>query len=276
MEHHSTREHSALEHSAGANSRRLRIALGLLGSFMVAEVVAGALAGSLVLLADAAHLLADVGAMAGALWAIRLAGQPVSRRWSFGLKRVEILSAAANGLTLLVAAAVIAVEAVARLIHPEAVQGWTLVAVAVAGVFVNLAATSVLARADRRSLNVEGAFRHVVTDLYAFLATLVAGLVIVVLGYRRADAAASLLVVLIMLKASWGLLSASGRVLLQATPEGIDLDEVRRHITELPEVVSVHALHAWTLTSRLPVLSAHVVIDERCIADGSAPQVLDR
>jgi len=141
---------------------------------------------------------------------------------------------------------------------------------------VNLAATGVLARADRTSLNVEGAFQHILTDLYAFIGTAAAGAIIIVLGYRRADPAVSLLVVALMLRASWQLLSASGRILLQGTPAAMDLDEVRRHIHELPEVVSVHDLHVWTLTSALPVLSAHVVISDRCLSDGSAAQVLDR
>jgi len=260
----------------GADQRYLAVALGMIAGLMVVEVVVAIVSGSLALFADAAHMLTDAGAIAGSVWAIRLARRPPCHSWSFGLKRAEILAAAGNGITLLVASVVILVEAVRRLVHPPPVNGVALLVVALAGVGVNLAATGVLARADRTSLNVEGAFQHILTDLYAFIGTAAAGAIIIVLGYRRADPAVSLLVVALMLRASWQLLSASGRILLQGTPAAMDLDEVRRHIHELPEVVSVHDLHVWTLTSALPVLSAHVVISDRCLSDGSAAQVLDR
>ncbi len=146
--------------------------------------------------------------------------------------------------------------------------------VAGAGVAVNLVATALLARAHRRSLNVEGAFRHILTDLYAFGGTAGAGAIILATGYRRADPIVSLLVVALMLWAARRLLGASGRILLEGTPEGVDLAEVRRHLLELPEVVAVHDLHAWTLTSELPILSAHVVVRDGCLTDGTAPRVL--
>ncbi|MGH9064021.1 MAG: cation diffusion facilitator family transporter [Acidimicrobiales bacterium] len=261
---------------APADRRYLRTALGLIVGFMVVEVVMAVVSGSLALFADAGHMLTDAGAIAGSVWAMRLAERPVSRAWSFGLKRAEILSAAGNGMSLVVAGALILVEAIRRLVHPPPVEGLALLVVAVVGIGVNVAATWVLSRASRESLNVQGAFQHVLTDLYAFIASAVAGALIYTLGYRRADPAVSLLVVALMLRAAWKLLRASGRILLQGTPDGVDLDEVRRHITELAEVVSVHDLHAWTLTSALPVLSAHVVIEDRCLDDGSAAQVLDR
>lgn len=269
--------HTHAAHAPPGDDRRyLRIALALIVSFMVVEAVVAFASGSLALLADAAHMLTDAAAIAAALWALRLAARAPSASWTFGLKRAEILSAAGNGLVLGLAGLAILVEAILRLVHPAPVDGLALVVVAIAGVGVNLAATRALSRADRHSLNVEGAWRHVVTDLYAFVATAAAGALILALGWRRADPVASLLVVGLMARAAWPLLWASGRILLQGTPEGVDLDEVRRHITELPEVVSVHALHAWALTSQLPVLSAHVVIADSCLADGTAPQVLDR
>ncbi|TML37058.1 MAG: cation transporter [Actinobacteria bacterium] len=228
---------------------------------MLAEVAVAALSGSLALLADAGHMLVDAGAIGASVWATHLAERPASHRWTYGLKRAEIIAAAVNGVTLLVAAALILVEGVRRLVHPPAVDGAALVVVATVGIAVNLAATLVLGHADRDSLNIEGAFQHMVTDLFAFVGTAVAGIVILATGYDRADAIASIVM--------------SGHVLLEGTPQAVDLDEVRRHHLELPEVLSVHDLHAWTVTSSLPILSAHVVIDDRCIAEGAAAQVLD-
>ena len=263
-------------HSRDADRRALTGAILLIGAFIVVEAVAGALSGSLALFADAGHMLVDAGALAASLWAISLAARPPNARFTYGLARAEILAAAVNGVTLLVMAALIAFEAVTRLRHPPAVHGLTVVVVATVGVAVNLAATYVLGHADRSSLNIEGAFRHVLTDLYAFVATVSAGVVLLTTGFRRADAIASLVVVALMLRAAWVLIAGSGRVLLQGTPETVDLEEVRRHVAQLPEVLALHELHAWTLSSNLPVLSAHVVVPDECLADGSAGAVLDR
>jgi cobalt-zinc-cadmium efflux system protein len=261
---------------AGSDRRYLLTALALLSAFMVAEVITAFLSGSLALLSDAGHMLSDVGAIGGALWAIALAGRPPSGKWTYGWKRAEILSAAANGITLLVVAGIVTVEAVGRLIHPPAVDGWPVIAVAAAGIAVNVAASWVLAKADRSSLNVEGAFRHVLTDLYGFTGTLVAGIIIVATGFTRADAIASLIVVALMAKAAWKLLRDSGRVLLEAAPEGMDLVQARAHLTGVPHVLGVHDLHVWTVTSGLPALSAHVVIEDDCFRDGHAPRLLDQ
>jgi cobalt-zinc-cadmium efflux system protein len=261
--------------SAEADRRYLVGALCLIAGFMAFEVVAAVVSGSLVLVADAGHMLTDAGALAGSLWALRLAARPPGGTLTFGLKRAEVLSAQANGVTLVVMALVLAYEAIHRLLAPPPVEGLVLVVVAGVGVGVNLAATWSLARANRDSMNVEGSFQHILTDLYAFLATVVAGLVIFFLHWRWADPVASLVVVALMLRAGWGLLRDSGRVLLQAAPDAVDLEEVRRHMAELPEVVSVHDLHAWTLSSKLPVLSAHVVVNDACLADGSSGRVLD-
>jgi cobalt-zinc-cadmium efflux system protein len=266
------------EHGPGTGSDRryLLIALALLAAFMVAEVITAILSGSLALLSDAGHMLSDVGAIGGALWAISLAARPPSGKWTYGLKRAEILSAAGNGITLLVVAGIVTAEAISRLIHPPAVDGWPVIAVATAGIVVNVAASWVLARANRSSLNVEGAFRHVLTDLYGFIGTVIAGIIIVTTGFTRADAIASLIVVALMVKAAWELLRDSGRVLLEAAPEGLDLEQVRTHLAEVPHVVGVHDLHAWTVTSGLPALSAHVVIEDDCFNDGHAPRLLDQ
>jgi cobalt-zinc-cadmium efflux system protein len=265
-------------HGPGPNSDRryLLTVLIMLAAFMAAEVITAILSGSLALLSDAGHMLSDVGAIAGALWAISLAARPPSGKWTYGWKRAEILSAAANGITLLVVAGIVTAEAISRLIHPPVVEGGPVIAVAVAGIVVNIAATWVLARANRSSLNVEGAFRHVLTDLYGFIGTLIAGIVVVTTGFTRADAIASLLVVALMVKAAWELLRDSGRVLLEAAPEGMNLEDLRAHLAGVPHVMGVHDLHAWTVTSGQPALSAHVVIEDSCFNDGHAPRLLDQ
>jgi cobalt-zinc-cadmium efflux system protein len=272
-----TGEHGGHAHGPGASSdsRYLWIALALLAAFMLGEITVAVLSGSLALLSDAGHMLSDVGAIGGALWAIRLAARPAAGSWTFGWKRAEILSAAGNGITLLVVSGIVTVEAVSRLVTPPTVHGGPVVAVASAGIVVNVAAAWVLARANRSSLNVEGAFRHVLTDLYGFIGTVVAGVIILVTGWTRADAIASLLVVALMLKAAWGLLRDSGRVLLEAAPEGMNLEAVRAHLLSAEHVHDLHDLHAWTVTSGLPALSAHIVVDDSCFYDGHVPRLLD-
>jgi len=268
---------SGHEHGIGpdADRRYLIIALGLLVAFMITEVIVAFASGSLALLSDAGHMLSDVGAIGASLWAMSLAGRPAAGAWTFGWKRAEILSAAANGITLLVVSGIVAFEAIRRLIHPPTVAGAPVLVVALIGVAVNIAAAWVLAKANRSSLNVEGAYQHILTDLYGFIGTVVAAVVIVTTGFNRADAIASLIVVALMLKASWGLLRDSGRVLLEAAPEGINLADVRAHLLESDHVRDVHDLHVWTVTSNLPTLSAHVVIDDSCFKDGHAPRLLD-
>ncbi len=258
-----------------ADVRHLAVALCLIAAFMVGELVAAIASGSLALFADAGHMLTDVGALAAAVWAARLAARPARGAWTFGLKRAEILSATGNGVLLVVVAVVISIEAIRRLIAPPTVDGTVVLAVALAGVLVNVAATLVLNRANRRSLNVRGAFAHVATDLYAFLGTAAAGLVIMLTGWDRADAVASLVVAGLMLVTARSLLAQSGRILLEAAPEDMSLDEVRAHLAAVDHVVGVHDLHAWTVTSGMPTLSAHVVVEDHCFASGHAPQILD-
>jgi cobalt-zinc-cadmium efflux system protein len=268
------------EHSHGlspqTDRRYLLIALTLLSAFMLTELVVAVVARSLVLISDAGHMLTDVGAILASLWAIRLAARPAVGAWTFGWKRAEILSAAANGITLLVVAAIVTFEAIRRLIHPPGVDGAPILVVALVGVAVNIAATAILAKANRSSLSVEGAFQHILTDLYGFIGTLIAAVVILSTGFTRADPIASLVVVGLMLKAAWGLLRDSGRVLLEAAPAGVDLTQVRTHMLETPHVKDVHDLHVWTLSSDLPALSAHVVLDDSCFVDRHAPALLDQ
>jgi cobalt-zinc-cadmium efflux system protein len=273
----SKEQHHGHTHAVGvhADRRYLLIVLILLLAFMIGEVVVAVVSGSLVLLSDAGHMLSDVGAIAGALWAMRLAARAAGGSWTFGWKRAEILSAAANGATLLVVSGVVGLEAIRRLIQPPPVEGGPVVVVALVGVAVNLVAAWSLARANRSSLNVEGAYQHIVTDLYAFIGTFVAGVVIVATGWARADPIASLVVVALMLRAAWALLRDSGRVLLEAAPEKIDLDHVREHLLSTEHVADVHDLHVWSVTSDLPTLSVHVVLADSCFHDGHAPQILD-
>lgn len=271
-QHDKTHSHGA---APDANTRLLSIALALIVGFLLVEVVVAIISGSLALLSDAGHMLTDAAALAGSLVAIRLAARPSSSRWTFGLKRAEILSAAVNGVTLVVISGIVAVEAIRRLLDPPKVEGGPVLVVALLGVVVNLVAVWVLAKANRQSLNVEGSFQHILTDLYGFIATVIAGIVILFTGITRADSIASLIVVILMLHAAWGLLKDSGRILLEGTPEGVDLDAIRGHLLEPDHVLAIHDLHAWTVTSDLPALSAHVTLTDECFQDGHAPRVLD-
>jgi cobalt-zinc-cadmium efflux system protein len=272
---HARRGHRGHDGGRVADARYLLSALALIVAFMVGEIAAAALAGSLALFADAGHMLTDAGALGASWWAARLADRPAGGRMTFGLKRAEIISAAVNGVALAVVGAVILVTAADRLVHPVSVHGGVMTIVAAVGVAVNLVAATILARANRDRLNIAGAMAHLVTDLWAFVGTATAGLVILFAGFDRADPIASLVVVGLMARAAWSLLGRSGRILLEAAPEDFDLDDVRSHILRLPQVSAVHDLHAWVVTSDLPAVSAHVVVSDACFADGSAPQVLD-
>jgi cobalt-zinc-cadmium efflux system protein len=253
-------DHGALP---DADQGRLGLVLALLAAFMAVEVVAGILASSLALLSDAAHMLTDTAAIALALVALRLSARPARGGFTFGLRRAEILSAQFNGATLLVLGLLIVYEGIRRLIDPPEVEGGVVLAVALAGVAVNLVATWTLAGADRRSLNIEGAFQHVATDLAAFVGTAIAGATILLTGFREADGIAALLVAAIMLRSAYGLLRASGRVFMEASPEGIDPGQIGLAMAAEPGVIEVHDLHVWEVTSGFPALSAHVTVGQR-------------
>ena len=257
-------DHSPGGHShrvrADADRRRLLYALVLIVGFMVAEVIVGFAVDSLALLADAAHMLTDAGALALALVAVGLAARPARGRYTFGLKRAEILSAQANGVTLLVLGGLIVYEAVRRLISPPTPGGVAIVVVACVGIVVNLAATWQLSKANRESLNVEGAFLHILTDLFAFVGTAIAGVVIITTGFVRADGIAALGVAASMLWAAARLLRESGGVFMEAAPRGIDVTAVGDAMARHPGVTNVHDLHVWEITSGMPSLSAHVLV----------------
>jgi cobalt-zinc-cadmium efflux system protein len=250
--------------SADADRTKLAVALGLILGFMAVEVVAGILASSLALLSDAAHMLTDAAAIGLALVAIGLARRPAAGAFTFGLRRAEILSAQFNGATLLVLGLLVVVEGVRRVVHPPDVEGGAVLAVALVGVAVNLAATWVLSSANRTSMNVEGAYQHLLTDLAAFIATAIAGAVVLLTGFREADGIAALIVAAIMLRAAYSLLRESGRVFLEAAPRGMDVDEIGLALARTQGVVEVHDLHVWEVSSGFPALAAHVVVSRDC------------
>jgi cobalt-zinc-cadmium efflux system protein len=266
---------------------RLKAALAVILIFMAAEITVALVSSSLALLSDAAHMLTDAAALALALVAARLAARPARGAMTFGLGRAEILSAQANGMTLLVLALVIIYGAVRHLISPLNVEGAPVLVVALVGIAVNLVITRILGGhgdahthphphpehavppddddherdQPRRSLNVEGSYQHILTDLFGFTATAAAAIVILTTGFQRADAIASLLIAGVMLQASRGLLRASVRVMMEAAPAGIDPDAIGRVLAGQAGVTEVHDLHIWEVTSGFPAISAHVVVD---------------
>jgi cobalt-zinc-cadmium efflux system protein len=250
----------AHDHEHTGDRRRLALALALIVSLMGGEIAAGLVAHSLALLADAGHMLTDAAALAAALAAAALAARPARGRWTFGFGRAEILAAQGNGLALLLVAAWIVYAGIRRLVSPPEVHGGIVLVVALSGVAVNLAATLVLAGADRSRLNVRGAFLHVATDLAAFAGTALAGGLVLATGWNRFDPIASLLVAALMIRSSWSLLRESGRIFLEAAPTGIDPDEVAATLASDGDVVEVHDLHVWTVTSGFPALAAHVLV----------------
>lgn len=262
--------HGGHAHAPGADAdpRRLGIALGLIVAFMLVEVVAGVAAHSLALLSDSAHMLTDAGALALALAAARLAKRPPKGRMTFGLRRVEILSALLNASLLAVLAVFVVWQAVLRLITVPHVHGGAVLVVALAGIGVNLLASWQLARASQVSLNVRASYAHILTDLYAFVATALAAGAILLTGYQRADALASLVVAALMLHASVHLLREAVHVLMEGAPEGMDVTEIGESLAAHACVTNVHDLHVWEITSGFPALSAHVLVrpDDDCHA----------
>jgi cobalt-zinc-cadmium efflux system protein len=262
MAHDQEHGHDGHSHgvSADADRGKLAIALGLIVGFMAVEVTVGVLASSLALLSDAAHMLTDATAIGLSIVAVRLAQRPARDALTFGLKRTEILSAQFNGATLLVLALLIIYEGITRLVTPPAVAGTAVLVVALIGIVVNLTATWTLSKANRESMNVEGAYQHILTDLIAFIVTAIAGAVMLITGFRRADGIASLVVAAVMLRAAYQLLKASGRVFLEAAPQGLDPEAIGRALVCEPGVTEVHDLHVWEITSGFPALSAHVLV----------------
>ena len=260
-----THDHSA---ARGANRRALGLALALTAAYTVAEVVGGLLTGSLALLADAAHMLSDNLSLGLALLAVWLAARPATSQRTFGYQRAEILAALANGLTLVAVSLWIFVEAYHRFRDPPEVLGGWMLTIALVGLAVNVAAGVILYRARGESLNIEAAFRHILADLLGSVGVIAAAVTILVTGWLYADPLVSVLIGLLVLGSSWTILRDSIRILLEATPRGVDAGEVGRRMSRAPGVREVHDLHIWTITSGFPALSAHVLVgrDEDCHA----------
>ena len=257
--------------AAGRHVGRLAAAIGIGVVVLVVELIAGLAANSLALLADAGHVFADVSGMVLSLGAIRLASRPPTDSRTFGLYRLEIVAAALNAVLLLGLATVVGFEAIRRFAAPPDVQPSLVVIVAAFALVANAASLRLLAPGQRDSLTMRGAYLEIAGDLLGSSAVLVAGLVIMATGWRPADAIASLVVAVLIVPRTLVLLRDSIDVLLEATPKGVDLADVERHVREAPGVVDVHDLHAWTITSGMHVVSAHVVLGE----DGKPGDVLD-
>ena len=269
-------DHSAHGVTAGgAHRRRLTVVLGLTLVVLVAEVAGAVLSGSLALLADAGHMATDAAGIALALGAVTLAQRPARGRRTFGWQRIEILAAVANGLLLLGVAGYVLVEAVLRIGEPTEISSELMLVVAGAGLVVNLVSLALLHRGRTDSLNVKGAYLEVLGDTFGSVAVLVAGVVILTTGWAFADTLASLAIGFLVVPRAWHLLREALDVLLEAAPRGVDLDDVRAHILGVDGVLGVHDLHAWTITSGLPVLSAHVVVSDAALQAGHGGQVLD-
>ncbi|NTW42312.1 MAG: cation transporter [Cellulomonadaceae bacterium] len=271
--HHHGAGHSHGE-ATGPHRRRLATVLCITLTVVGLQVAGGLVSGSLALLADAGHMLTDAAGVAIALLAMTLARRPATSGRTYGLQRAEVLAALANALLLGALGVWVIVEAVGRWSDPPVVATGLMLGVAALGAVANLASLIVLRPSHAESLNVRGAYLEVMGDLVGSVAVIVAGVVIMTTGYARADAIASAGIGLFILPRAWRLLREVVDVLLEATPRGIDLDQVRTHIAGVHGVVDVHDLHAWTITSGVPALSVHVVVDAECIERGRSGQVL--
>ena len=262
--------------ATSAHRGRLGLVLAITGAVFVAEVIGGLLSGSLALLADAGHMLTDATGLVLALVGAGLATRSASGRRTYGMQRAEVLAALSNALLLVGVAVWVAIQAVDRLRQPAEVDTGLMLAIAVVGVLANAAGLVLLHRGQADSLNVRGAYLEVLADLFGSVAVIVAAVLIMVTGWTRFDALASLLIFGLIVPRAWALLREVVDVLLEATPRGVDLDQIRQHIKEVPGVVDVHDLHVWAITSGVPVISAHVVVDNACISQGRSGEVLDR
>jgi cation diffusion facilitator family transporter len=261
--------------AGGAHRRRLVVVLGLTLAVLVAEVVGAVLSGSLALLADAGHMATDAAGLALALAAVTLAQRPARGRRTFGWQRVEILAAVANGMLLLTVAAYVLIEAIRRIGQPPEIGAGLMLVVASVGLVVNLGSLLVLHGGKDASLNMRGAYLEVLADALGSVAVIVAAVVIATTGWTPADIVASAVIGCLVVPRAWHLLREALDVLLEAAPRGVDLQDVRAHILGVDGVLDVHDLHAWTITSGLPVLSAHVVVTDEALAAGHGGRVLD-
>jgi cobalt-zinc-cadmium efflux system protein len=264
-------------HAAGRaeDRRRLKIVLVVTASMIVVQVVGAVLSGSLALLADAGHMVTDAAAVGLALSASYVAMLPASSRRTYGFHRAEILAALVNAVVLLVVCTFLIWSGVRRLVEPVAIEGDLMLGFATVGLLANAVSLTILARRKDSSLNMRGAYLEVLSDLLGSVAVVVAAVVILTTGFLRADSIATLLIAAMILPRSFGLLRDAVDVLLEASPRHVDLDDVRAHLLEVPGVVDVHDLHAWTITSGMPVLSVHVTVTDACLAERGVGSLLD-
>ncbi|ACQ81738.1 cation diffusion facilitator family transporter [Beutenbergia cavernae DSM 12333] len=267
--------HSHAPTASGRHRGRLAAALAITVTVMVVEVIGAWLTGSLALLADAGHMLSDATGLTLALIATWLAARPTSHRWTFGWQRAEVLAALANGVILAVVAVTVLIEGLRRFSTPGEVEAPVMLAVGALGLVANLVALRLLAAGQKESLNVRGAYLEVLGDLLGSVAVIAAALVIATTGWVQADAVASIAIAVLIAPRAFSLLRDVARVLLEGTPKEMELDTVRRHLAGVPGVVAVHDLHAWTITSGVPVLSAHVVVDDDVLDPARFCGVLD-
>jgi cation diffusion facilitator family transporter len=261
--------------ATGAQRRRLTLVLALTCAVFVLEVVGAVLSGSLALLADAGHMATDALGLGLALGAVTLAQRPARGRRTFGWQRMEVLAAVGNGLLLLAVGVYVVVEAVRRIGDPPEIHSGLMLAIAAVGLVANVGSLTALHAGAGESLNTRGAYLEVLGDALGSLAVIVAAVVIATTGWTAADVVASLAVGCLVLPRAWTLLREALDVLLETAPRGVDLVEVRTHLLALDGVLEVHDLHAWTITSGLPVLSAHVVVPDEVLAEGHGGRILD-
>ena len=268
-------DHASSATAGGGHRGRLAVVLGLTLAVLVAEVAGAVVSGSLALLADAGHMATDAAGIAIALGAVTLAQRPAGGRRTFGWQRVEILAAALNALLLFGVAVYVLVEAVLRIGSPPEIGSGLMLVVAGGALLVNLVALALLHHGRDESLNVRGAYLEVLGDAVGSVAVLVAGVIIATTGWAPADTLASVAIGVLVLPRAWHLLREALDVLLEAAPRGVDLEDVRAHILGVDGVLGVHDLHAWTITSGQPVLSAHVVVTDSALEAGHGGRVLD-
>jgi cobalt-zinc-cadmium efflux system protein len=270
-------EHSH-DHGHGsllADKRRLALVLGITATILLVEVVGAVVSGSLALLADAGHMLTDVAGLLIAVAAAAMSARPATSRRTWGYQRAEVLAATIQSAVLLGVGVFVIVEGIRRLVHPPAVASSAMLVFGVVGLIGNVVSLAVLVAGRSGSFTVRAAVLEVINDALGSVAVLVAGAVIAVTGWDRADAVVSILIGVLIVPRTVRLLSETTDVLLEATPRGLDLDDVRAHLLGLPHVHGVHDLHASQIAAGLPVLTAHVVVDDSCFNDGHAPQILD-
>ncbi|MGH3355543.1 MAG: cation diffusion facilitator family transporter [Nocardioidaceae bacterium] len=272
---HASHATNHIRTTAGRHRRRLALVLAISVVILAAQFVGGLMSGSLALLADAGHMLTDVAGLAMALAAIGLAQRPPTLTRTWGLARAEVLAAGLNALLLIGVGVWVLVEAAQRFSDPPEVATGTMLVFAVVGLVGNLVGVGLLASAQRESMNMRGAFLELLSDAVASIGVLVAAVLVRYTSFAAADTVVAAAIALFILPRAVRLLREAVRVLLESTPRDVDLAEVRRHILAVPRVLDVHDLHASTVTSGLPVLSAHVVIENGCFHDGHAPHVLD-